>query len=245
MTDWQIGLQAFREGRMREAVDRLGEAVSEEEMTVSQAARFETCAYFGAALYAEGFPADAVSAFETAFRLSPTPIPPDELTLNLAHAYLAARRREAAREALLFLLAHSPGHVAGRMLLQRLGNAPEGPHVTGSIMGDSVESARRYLQTVNFTRVPGGYDPAEVKEVLALMEQYLTQLDRRLQISADTLTQYEEEIQRYRQMEEAMVQNIVQMQQNAQNLQQNAPNRPQEAENSTLSPIEMLFQNKT
>ena len=236
MTDWQMGLQAFREGRMREATDRLGEAMLEQEMAVSQAARFETCAFLGAALYAEGRPTDAVSAFETAFRLSPNPVPPDELTLNLAHAYLAARRRQAAREALLFLLAHSPGHVAAHMLLQRLDAAPDDSGITGSVMGSSVESARRYLQTLNFTRVAaGGYDPAEVKEVLALMEQYLTHLDQRLKISEDTLTQYEEEIQRYRQMEDAMVQNIVQMQHEAQN-------RSPEPDTSQLSPIEILFQ---
>ena len=238
MTDWEMGLQAFREGRMREAADRLSAALREEEMTVSLAVRFETCAYLGAALYAEGRPGDAVSAFETAFRISPTPTPPEELTLNLAHAYLAAQRRVAAREALLFLLAHSPGHVAGRMLLQRLEQASEDLRITGSVLGDSVESARKYLQTINFTHVDaGGYAPAEVKEVLTLVEQYLTQLDRRLQLSQDTLTQYEEEIHRYRQMEEAMVQNIVQMQQDAQN-------RPLEVVDSQLSPIELLFQKK-
>ena len=234
-----MGLQAFREGRIREAADRLGEAMLEQEMAVSQAVRFETCAYLGAALYAEGRATDAVAAFETAFRLSPTSVPPDDLTLNLAHAYLAARRRQAAREALLFLLAHSPGHVAARMLLQRLDAAPDDSAITGSIMENSVESARRYLQTINFTRVPaGGYDPAEVNEVLTLMEQYLTHLDQRLQISEDTLAQYEEEIQRYRQMEDAMVQNLVQMQHDAQS-------RPLEPDTSQLSPIEKLFQKQS
>ncbi len=236
MTDWQMGLQAFREGRMREAADRLGGAITEQEMAVSQSVRFETCAYLGAALYAEGRPEEAVTAFETAFRLSPSPVPPEELTLNLAHAYLAARRRDAAREALLFLLAHAPGHVAGRMLLQRLDAAPQDPDVSGAIMGDSVDSARRYLQTIRFTQMAGGgYDSAEVNEVLSLIDHYLTELSQRLQVSEDKTTHYEAEIQRYRQMEDAMVQNIVQMQQEAQN-------RPVEPDRSQLSPIEILFQ---
>ena len=238
MTDWQMGLLAFREGRMREAADKLSLALSENEMTVSLTARFETCANLGAALYAEGRPADAVAAFETAFRLSPTPVPPAELTLNLAHAYLAAQRREAAREALLFLLSHAPGHVAARMLLQRLDHAPQNRTISGSVMGDSIDSARKYLQTVNFTRIAGGgYDPMEVQEVLSLVEQYLTQLDLRLQSSQSTVLQYEDEIERYRRMEEAMVQNIVQMQQET---QQYSP----DPDVSKLSPIEILFQKR-
>ena len=238
MTDWQMGLQAFREGRLREAADRLGSAVLEEEMTVSQSARFEAFAYLGAALYAEGRPVDAVTAFETAFRLSPSITPPDELTLNLAYAYLAAKRREAAREALLFLLSHSPGHVAARMLLQRLDTASADTDITGVIMGESIESARKYLLTLSFTTISsGGYDPAEVKEVLKLIEGFLTRLDQRIQNYELTLSQYEGEIERYRQMEDAMVQNIVQM-------QQEARNRPPEPEASQLSPIELLFQKK-
>ncbi len=238
MTDWQMGLLAFREGRMREAADRLSLALSEQEMAVSLTARFETCANLGAALYAEGRPVDAVAAFETAFRLSPIPIPPTELTLNLAHAYLAAQRREAAREALLFLLSHAPGHVAARMLLQRLDHAPQNRAVAGTVMGDSIDSARKYLQTVNFTRVAGGgYDPIEVQEVLFLVEDYLTQLELRLQATQNTVLEHEDEIDRYRRMEEAMVQNIVQMQQNSEHY-------PAPSDVSQLSPIEILFQKK-
>ena len=93
---------------MHEAADRLGSAASERELTVSQEVRFETCVYLGAALYSLGRSQEAVKTFETAFRLSPTPIPPSELTFNLVQAYLAAGRRGAAREALLFLLNYAP-----------------------------------------------------------------------------------------------------------------------------------------
>lgn len=238
MTDWQMGLLAFREGRMREAADRLSLALSEQEMAVSLTARFETCANLGAALYAEGRPVDAVAAFETAFRLSPTPVPPTELTLNLAHAYLAAQRRGEAREALLFLLSHAPGHVAARMLLQRLDHTPQNKAIAGAVMGDSIDSARKYLQTVNFTQITGGgYDPREVQEVLSLVEDYLTQLDLRLQATQNTVVQYEDEIDRYRQMEEAMVQNIVQMQKDSQHY-------PAAPDDTQLSPIEILFQKR-
>lgn len=238
MTDWRMGLLAFREGRMREAADRLGSAASEREMTVSQETRFETCVYLGVALYSLGQPVEAVKAFETAFQLSPTSIPPPELTLNLVHAYLAAGRRDAAREALLFLLNYAPGHVAARMLLQRLDNTPDDEPVTGTILGESVESVKKYIRTLRFTPVSsGGYDPAQVWEALSQLETYMETLDKRLQHEQETLRYYEGEIERYRQMEEAMVQNLVQMQQDAQN-------HPIEPEAAQLSPIEILFQKK-
>ena len=237
MTDWQKGMQAFREGRMREAVDRLSTAAVE-EMTVSQNVRFETCAYLGAALYAEGQPTEAVTAFEAAFRLTPTPIPPPDLILNLVHAYLAAGRRDAAREALLFLLHHTPGHVAARMLLQRLDNTPGDEPVTGTIMGETVESVKQYVRTLIFATVEsGGYDPTQVREAFHQMEHYLDRLGSHLQSRQEQIHHLEAEIERYRQMEEAMVQNIVEMQQQAQN-------RAVEAA-SPLSPIEILFQKKS
>ena len=238
MTDWRMGLLAFREGRMHEAADRLGSAAAERDLTVSQEARFETCVYLGAALYGLGRPVEAVKAFETAFQLCPTPIPPSELTLNLVHAYLAAGRRDAAREALLFLLNYAPGHVAARMLLQRLDSTPDDEPLTGTILGESVESAKKYIRTLRFATVSsGGYDPAQVWEALSQLEIYMDTLDKRLQREQETLRHYEAEIERYRQMEEAMVQNLVQMQQDAQN-------RPAEAEAAQLSPIEILFQKK-
>lgn len=238
MTDWHKGLQAFREGRMREAADRLSAAASEQELTVSQIARFETCAYLGAALYALGHPVEAVSAFETAFRLSPTPVTHPDLTLNLVHAYLAAGRREAAHEALLYLLHHSPGHVAAGMLLQRLENSPGDDHVTGSIMGESVESVKQYIRTLTFTPIDaGGYDPAQVREALTQLENYIDVLDKRHQSSRETITHYESEIERYQQMEDAMVQNMLRLQQEAQD-------KAADSQTAQLSPIEALFQKK-
>ena len=223
---------------MHEAADRLGSAAAEREKTVSQTTRFETYVYLGVALYSLGRAIEAVKAFETAFQLSPTPIPPSELTLNLAYAYLAAGRRQAAREALLFLLNYGPGHVAARMLLQRLDDTPGEEPVTGTILGESVESVKKYIRTLRFTTVSsGGYDPAQVWEALSQLEIYMEALDKRLQREQETLRHYEAEIERYRQMEETMVQNLVQMQQDAQN-------RPAEAETAQLSPIEILFQKK-
>jgi len=238
MTDWRIGLLAFREGRMHEAVDRLGVAASEREMTVTQTARFETCVYLGAALYGLGRSVEAVKAFETAFQLSPTPIPPPELTLNLAHAYLASGRREAARKALVFLLNYAPGHVSARMLLQRLDNTPDGQPLTGIILGESLESARKYIHTLRFANISyGGYDPAQVWEALSQLGLYMETLDKRVQRDQETIRHYEAELERYRQMEETMVQNLVQM-------QQDTENKPADPESAQLSPIEILFQKK-
>lgn len=242
MTDWQKGLQAFREGRMREAADRLGRAAAENELKVAQEVRFETCAHLGAALYAEGKPAEAVMAFETAFRLAPTSIPPPGLSLNLVHAYLAAGRRGAAREALLFLLHHTPGHVAARMLLQRLDdtrldNTPDDEVVTGSIMGATVESVKQYVRTLVFATVEvQGYDPIQVREAFHQLEHYLDGLDKQMQSGRQQIQRLEAEIERYRLMEETMVQNLVQMQQQSENKSAET--------NSQLSPIEILFQTK-
>lgn len=233
-----MGLQAFREGRMHEAADRLGSAAAERDLAVSQAVRFETCVYLGVALYNLGRPAEAVRAFETGFQLSPTHVPPTELTLNLVHAYLAAGRRDAAHEALLYLLNYAPGHVAARMLLQRLDDTPSDEPVTGTILGESMESVRKYIRTLRFTTVSaGGYDPAQVWEALSQLETYMITLDKRSQHDQETLRHYEAEIERYRQMEEAVVENLVQMQQNAQNA-------PVSLEAAQLSPIEVLFQKK-
>jgi tetratricopeptide (TPR) repeat protein len=233
-----MGLQAFQEGRMHEAADRLASAASEREMTVSQAVRFETCVYLGAALYNLGRPTEAVKAFETAFQLSPTPVPPAELTLNLAHAYLASGRRDAARAALRYLLNYAPGQVAARMLLQRLETTPDNEPITGTVLGESVESAKTFIHTLRFATVSsGGYDPAQVWEALSQLETYMDTLDQRLQHEQETVRHYEAEIERYQQMEEAMVQNLVQMQQDAQG-------RPAEPESAQLSPIEILFQKK-
>ena len=223
---------------MHEAADRLGSAAAERDLTVSQAVRFETCVYLGIALYNLGRPAEAVRAFETGFQLSPTRIPPTELTLNLVHAYLAVGRRDAAHEALLYLLNYAPGHVAARMLLQRLDDTPSDEPVTGTILGESAESVRKYIRTLRFATVSvGGYDPAQVWEALSQLETYMNTLDKRSQRDQETLRHYEAEIERYRQMEEAVVENLVLMQQNA----QNAPASPDAAQ---LSPIEVLFQKK-
>jgi len=49
LSDWQLGIKAFREGRMREATDRLRAAAGDRERTVMQAVRFQTLAFLGAA----------------------------------------------------------------------------------------------------------------------------------------------------------------------------------------------------
>ena len=239
MTDWQLGLQAFHEGRMREAADRLQAAFSENELTISQAARYETCAYLGAALYALGLPGEALPAFETAFQFSPSPVPSEDLMMNLAHAYLAAGRREAAREALRLLLFHTPGHVAAGMLASRLDAAPPDADVKGAVLGASPESARNYIRTLTFTQpVSGGYDPAQVQEALSQLERFVMGLSTELHQAEAKLAEYELEILRYRQMEDAMVENMVQMQRSS------PQSQPGEA-SSGLSPIEILFQQKS
>ena len=230
---------------MREAADRLQAAISDNELTVSQVVRYETAAYLGAALYSLGLPAEALAAFEAAYQFSPTPVPSDDLMMNLANAYLASGRRDAAREALRFLLFHTPGHVAANMLLSRLDNAPDDTEVKGAVLGASPETIRSYIQTLTFTQSPsGGYEPAQVHEALNQLERFIGDLSLELEQAAAKIDQFELELLRYRQMEDAVVENMMQFQQN------NTPSQTAESSNgegpkSGLSPIEILFQQKT
>lgn len=239
MTDWELGLLAFREGRTREAVDRLEAAAAETELTVSRAARFETLAHLGAAQYALGRPGDAARAFEGARRLRPASAAPPDLLLNLAHAYLADGRRADARAALSALLGRTPGHVAARMLLRRLDNTPPDQPVTGAVLGDSVESVKQYLRTLTFESVgAGGYDPAQVREALSQVERYIDSLDQQLSRAQTALAAQEDEIARLRQTEEVLIQNMVAA-------QQGANGHPSDPDAAQLSPIEILFQKKS
>ncbi len=235
MTEWQLGLLAYREGRMREAADRLQTALSEDELTISQAVRYQTAAYLGAALYALGQPAQALTAFEAAYRFSPSAIPPADLLMNMAHAYLAAGRRGAARQTLDLLLSSSPGHVAAGMLAARLDTDPAGEESAGAVLGTSPETAQSYIRTLTFSRSAAqGYDPAEVQEALAQLGRYISGLTRELEYADTKIAQYEREVLRYRQMEDAVVESMTQSQ-----------SAPSEHPESGLSPIEILFRQKT
>lgn len=236
MTDWQLGMQAFHEGRMREAVDRLQAAFSENELAVTQSVRCETCAYLGAALYALGMPGEALTAFEQAIQFSPAAAPPDDLLMNLAHAYLAAGRRSAARETLRFLLTQTPGHVAAGMLAARLDETPGDAAVSGAVLGASPETAENYIRTLTFSQpVSGGYAPAEVHEAFSQLQKLVTSLIYDLREAEARNAQNELEILRYRQMEDAVVENMMQFQ---------AMPQKQEDEKKDLTPIEILFRQK-
>ena len=240
MTDWQLGLQAFREGRMREAADRLQAALGEQELTISQAVRYETSAYLGAALYALGLPVLALTAFEQAVRFSPDAAPAPDLQMNLAHAYLAAGRREEARQTLHSLLTDAPGHVAANMLLTRLDSTAAGTPVSGAVLGTSPETAQNYIRTLSFTRSASyGYDPAEVQEALTQLTRYISGLTQELAQAEARNAQYEQEILRYRQMEDAVVENMMQ------HSSQVANGQAGDGAESKLSPIELLFRQKT
>ena len=240
MTDWHLGFLAFREGRMREAADRLQAALGEQELTVSQTVRYETSAYLGAALYALGLPAQALTAFEQAVKFSPNAAPAPDLQMNLAHAYLAAGRRDEARQALRSLLAAAPGHIAANMLLTRLESTAAGAAVSGAVLGTSPETAQNYIRTLTFTRsIPNGYDPAEVQEALNQLTRYISGLTQELAQSESRNAQQDSEIQRYRQMEDAVVENMMQHSAQSTNGQESDDTE------GKLSPIELLFRQKT
>lgn len=227
-------MQAFQEGRLREATDRLREAASQNERAVAQAMRYQTLSYLGAALYALGQPTEAVGAFEQAVRFA-VGTPPPELTLNLANAYLAAGRLQDARRALQAALRASPGDMEAQMLLQRLDNRSADEPVVGTVLGHSPESVQNYLCTLSFAQITaGGYDPAQVREALAQISRYVEGLATQLAAQQQTIARQEAALEQHRQMEETLVAR----------LEASAPPVPSADEDSSLSPIERLFQQK-
>lgn len=248
LSDWQLGIKAFREGRMREATDRLRAAAGDRERTVMQAVRFQTLAFLGAALYALGHSAEAVTAFEDAVRLAQEPGPPADLNVNLANAYLAIGRREEARQSLQAALRSAPGHVEARMMLQRLESAPSDEPVVGTVLGETPEGVKHYLRTLSFARVAtGGYDPAQVRQALGQIERYIDFLSAQISTRDQTLADYDIQIERYKKMEDAYVKSMM----------ENRPLDPLQAfppatglstdaaePAAKLTPIELLFQKK-
>ena len=246
MTEWQHGIQAFREGRMREAADRLRSAAEEQERTVSLATRFQTLSYLGAALYALGHAAEAVAAFEQAVLLAPPPFPPAELTINLTNAFLASGRRDDARRALLLTLRNAPGHLEAQMLLRRIDQqSPEVP-LTGATLGESPESAKRYLRTLSFSPVStGGVDAAQVRLALKQIEHYLDALAVQVSTREETIARLEAELERFRQMEDTLVENLIKAQQLADQRKREATAESASSPDSpVLTPLEALFQQK-
>lgn len=229
-------MQAFREGRMREATDRLREAASQNERTVAQAVRYQTLSYLGAALYALGQPTEAVEAFEQAVRFAVGTLPP-ELTLNLANAYLAAGRLQDARRALQTALRAAPGDMEAQMLLLRLDNRPVDEPVVGAVLGHSPENVQNYLRTLSFAQVAaGGYDPPQVRQALAQISRYLEGLAAQLTAQQQTIDRQEAALAQHRQMEETLVARLA----------VSPPPPPSSAdEDLSLSPIERLFQQKS
>ena len=246
MMDWELGFQAFREGRIREAVDRLGAAADERERTVSLGVRFQTLTFLGAALYALGKATEAAIAFQQAVRIAPPPMPPVDLTINLANAYLAAGRRGDARRALLMTLRNAPGNQEALMLLRRLDQqAPDEP-VTGATLGESPEGARKYLRTLSFSRVSaGGLDPAQVKLALTQIELYLDFLAAQIAERDESIARLEAELERFHQMEDTLVENLIKAQQLA-DQQQRAASHTDAASGDApaLTPLQALFQQK-
>jgi tetratricopeptide (TPR) repeat protein len=252
MSDWQLGLRAFREGRMREAMDRLRAAANDRERTVMQAVRFQTLAFLGAALYALGNSQEAVSAFEDAIRLAPKPGPPADLNVNLANAYLAIGRRDDAQKSLQVALKTAPGHVEARMMLQRLENSSDDQPVAGAVLGETPEGVKTYLRTLSFSRVTsGGYDPAQVRQALSQIERYIDFLAHQLMKKDELISTYEIQIERYKKMEDAYIQKMIETRATSSgpDLSEFATKTDTEAVRGEemaeqLTPIEKLFRNK-
>lgn len=257
MTERQLGINAFREGRLREAVDRLRAAAADHERTVSQEIGFQTYAYLGAALYALGEAAGAADMFSAAVALHAGPTPPLDLMINLANASLASGRRQDAEEALTQALRDNPGAMEARMLLDRLRSRDESLPVTGAIFGESPQSVKRYMDTLSFSTMSQGYSPTEVRAVLAQIHQYINTLSDQLAEKDRAIAGQTAEIERLRQSEETLIENMVQARQEADRLRTsagassraadlpgNGPEAAGASEASDLTPLEKLFQKK-
>ena len=244
MKDWELGLNAFREGRLREAVDRLRSAAAEHESKVSLAVRFQTLSYLGAALYALGYTAEAIIAFQQAIQVAPPPNPPPDLTVNLASALLACGRRDEAQQALRTTLRNAPGHLEAQMLLERLDQQPAGSVMTGATLGVSPEGVRKYLRTLSIKPVGSdGLDAGQVQLALTQIERYLDQLIVQLAARDKTIAQLNAEMVRFHEMEDQLVENLIKAQQAAdQQKREAAGASPQDETGPALTPLETLFQ---
>lgn len=255
MTEWQMGMRAFREGRLREATDRLRTGASDRERTVSQDVRRQTYAFLGASLYALGDAAGAVDAFSSAVTLKSGSAAPADLLLNLANSLLAAGRRSEARKTLAEILQAYPGTIEASMLLERLDHHAESKPITGAVLGESPESVKRYLNTLSFASSPNGFSPDQVNTAITQIERYIDALSRQLASRDESVAQYSAEVERLRQSEETLVENLMRAREEADNWRKRSENRsdpiidPQDAMrnrgNPPLSPLEKLFQRKT
>ena len=239
---------------MREAADRLRVAAADDELTVTQASRFGTFAFLGAALYALGRAPEAASAFQSAARLSPAQPPPADLLVNLANASLAAGRPVDARRALAQALEAAPGHVEARMLLERLSARSDIAPITGSVLGETPDSVRRYMETLTFGNILQGYDPAQVREALGQIDHYLRFLSQQLAEKDAALERQDAELSRLRGNEDGLIRTIMAAQQENERLrQQPAPAAMREdsdtsynsAQERELTPLELLMRPKT
>jgi tetratricopeptide (TPR) repeat protein len=255
MTEWQMGMRAFQEGRLREAADRLRAASVEHERTVSQSVGFQTYTYLGAALYALGQPTAAADAFTQAVSLHLETKPPLDLMINLANAHLAAGHLGLAEQALDTALQDHPGAMEARTLLERLRSRTQDQPLTGSIFGETPESVKRFLNTLTFSSVPSGYAPVQVRAAMAQIEHYIDLLSRLLEEKEQTVALYVAENERLRQSEEMLVENLVQARQEADELRRSETisqvppvsggnGHPSDAAGD-MSPLEKLFQKKT
>ncbi len=248
MTEWQTGMGAFREGRLREATDRLRSAAAEQERTVSQSVRYQTLAYLGAASYALGQIGEAVRAFETARLLCPTPSPSRDLLVNLANAYLATGRRQEAQSTLEEALRRHPGDMEIGMLLSRLQNRSGTDQVTGAVLGETPESVIRFVNTLSFSTVSSGYSPDQVRAALSQIQHYVEFLASQIAARDHTITQNAAEIERLRMAEDGLIRSMMQAQQEAEQLRNSqflSEERPAAGtDQPELTPLEKLFQKK-
>ena len=259
MTDWQLGLDAFQGGRLREAADRLRVAANNHERAISQAVSFQTYAYLGAALYALGEAGLAADAFAKAITLRLTEATPIDLTINLANAYIASGNRQQAEQALEEALRDKPGAMEVNTLLQRLRSHGEPLPLTGTILGETPESVKRYIDTLSFGQVSQGYSPEQVRSALSQITHYIDVLSTHLMDSGQTIAQYKEEIERLRQTEETLIVNLMQSRQaldQARGSGEAGPTNPdaehraaeatgEDADSANLTPLEKLFQRKS
>ena len=80
------------------------------------------------------------------------------------------------------------------MLLGRLDQRDPSAPLSGAPLGDSPEGVLRYLRTLSFTAVAGGFDPAQVRLALGQIERHLEFLVTQIVARDEALAGLEAEV---------------------------------------------------
>jgi LPS O-antigen subunit length determinant protein (WzzB/FepE family) len=96
------------------------------------------------------------------------------------------------------------------LLLEKLQSFSAEEPISGAMLGESAESVKKYLDTLTFSTVAhGGYNRDEVHMAMAHVKRYIDFLDERIKSLEIDNDRNAAEIERLRQTEETLVENLL------------------------------------